>query len=299
MRITHAWSAETASIGVEGLTSMVRVLHVTDAHIALIDERDAEHIESCRQRCQHWGNVRWDNDSSSQGIATHHSFAEIMNDAAELNLDLIALTGDIIDFPSQASIESAAASIANARARTLYTSGNHDWHFPNLQGREELREAWWPRLQPLLDGHAACQRHTIGGIQFLSFDNSTYQVDEEQLAFARQHLQSGIPSVVLLHIPLSVPTLRAPTLARWQAPILIADPDWDRESRHRWETSEDSATTIEFARTVTTSEDLVAVLCGHIHFPQVDSLSNRAAQYVGAPAFAGSKRLVEFYPLPV
>jgi len=295
MKITHAWSDEMASIGVEGLPKTVRLLHVTDAHIALIDDRDAAHVESCRQRCEHWGNSG--KDSSGRGIPTHITFDEIMTGAAELDLDLIALTGDIIDFPSQASIESAAASIAKAHVPTLYTSGNHDWHFPNLAGRELLREAWWPSLQPLHHGHAACHRYEIGGIQFLSFDDSTYQIDEAQLAFAKKHLAESMPSVVLLHIPLSLPTLRGPAIARWQAPILIADPDWEGESRNRWDTGEDTAATLEFVRTVTSAQNLIAVFCGHIHFPHVDSLSTSAAQYVGAPAFDGAKRLVEFRPL--
>ena len=295
MRITHSWSDESARIGIEGLRQTVRVLHVTDAHVALVDERDAEHVESCGSRCEHWGNHRKDADDHS--ISTHETFAAIMADARDLNLDLIALTGDIIDFPSQASIESAAASIARANVPTLYTSGNHDWHFPKLEGRSSLREAWWPALQPLHGGNASCHCVEVGGIQFLAFDNSTYQIDEAQLAFAQMHLSNAMPTVALMHIPLSVPTLRAPTIERWKAPILIGDPDWDLESRERWEAGEDSATTLEFARTLSASTNLIAVLCGHIHFPHVDSLSPSAAQYVGAPAYACATRLIEFFPL--
>lgn len=295
MRITYTWDDETANIGVQGLQTTVRVLHVTDAHIALIDERDAQFAEACQGRCDHWGNHR--RDERDNGIATSITFDEIMTQAGELDLDLIALTGDIIDFPAQASIENAAASIAKARTPTLYTSGNHDWHFPSLEGREPLRETWWPTLEPLHQGHAACHRQEVGGLQFLAFDNSTYQINEAQLAFLNTHLASSTPTVVLLHIPLSLPTLRTPTIERWQAPILIGDPDWDIESRNRWDTGQDSATTLEFAQTVASARSLVAVLCGHVHFPHVDSLSPWAAQYVGAPAFAGARRLIEFHPL--
>ena len=50
MRATHKWSDDTATICVEGLNQTVRMLHVTDSHIALIDDRDAEHIEACQGR---------------------------------------------------------------------------------------------------------------------------------------------------------------------------------------------------------------------------------------------------------
>lgn len=47
MHTTHSWTSNTATIHVEGLSSSVRMLHITDAHVSCIDERDEEHVEAC------------------------------------------------------------------------------------------------------------------------------------------------------------------------------------------------------------------------------------------------------------
>ncbi|MCZ6680728.1 MAG: hypothetical protein O7E52_26155, partial [Candidatus Poribacteria bacterium] len=94
-----------------------------------------------------------------------------------------------------------------------------------------------------------------------------------------------------------LPTLRSAAIERWKAPILIGDPDWELESRNRWGAGEDLPSTLDFVRTLSAAENLVAVFCGHIHFTHADAIRPHAVQYVGAPAYAGEKRLVEFRPL--
>ena len=284
MRVTHTWTDETATIGVEGLNQTVRMLHITDSHVALIDERAGVHVAACERHCQRM--------ASRQG-----TFHKMMAEASQLDLDLIALTGDIIHFPSQASVENARNSIAQVDVPVLYTAGNHDWHFPGLKGRDELRQAWWPTLKPLHHGRAAYARHEIGSIQFLLVDNSTYQINAQQLEFVKTHLANGSPTVLLTHIPLSLPTLRHPTIERWKAPILIGDPDWAIESRDRWGTGDDLPSTLDFVHTLAGAVNLVAVFCGHIHFPHTDSINPNAVQYVGAPGYDSKSRWVEFRPL--
>ena len=166
-----------------------------------------------------------------------------------------------------------------------------------MKGREELRSAWWPALDPLTRGEASYASHIIGGIQFLLVDSSTYQITEDQLAFLQSKLKTDLPTVLLTHIPFSLPTLRDRTIARWKDPILIADPDWPVERRERWKTDADLPSTLEFARAVAMADQVIAVFCGHVHFDHVDTLSLRAVQYVGAPGFDAQKRLVEFLPL--
>lgn len=295
MRITHTWTDETARIGVEGLGRTVRLLHVTDVHVALADDRDADCRQACRKSYDAF--ARYRQDAAGNNIPTDATFDEMMAAAGGLDLDLVALTGDIVHFPARAAVESVALSAAKANVPALYTPGNHDWHFPGIEGRDELRAASRPRLEPLHHGQGAQGRHEIGGIQFLTIDDSTYQVDEAQLAFVRSHLSGGMPTVLLMHIPVSIATLRDRTIERWDSPILIADPDWDSEPRNRWGAGEDLPSTLEFARMLSTADNLVAVLCGHLHFAHADAISPRAVQYVGPPAYLGQKRLVELGPL--
>ena len=284
MRATHTWTQDTATIHIEGLQAPVRMLHVTDAHIACIDDRDAEHQEACeRHRKNHEGRET--------------TFHTLMSGASTLSLDLVALTGDITHYPAQAAIETASKAISQVDVPVLYTSGNHDWWYPHLKDRQDYRTALWPKLDPLTKGQPSHASHTIGCIQFILVDDSTYQVTEEQLAFVQTNLNTDLPTVLLTHIPISLPNLRDRTIEKWKDPILIGDPDWPVERRERWRTDADLPSTLEFARTLVSADNLIAIFCGHIHFDQADSLTRNAVQYVGAPGFDSGKRLVEFLPL--
>lgn len=284
MRTTHAWTSNTATIHVEGLSDSVRMFHLTDAHVSCIDERDAEHVEICAPH-------------QARNIPREPFFHALMDEASTLSLDLVALTGDIIHFPSQAAIESALNGISKVDVPALYTAGNHDWWYPHFKEREDYRTTWWPMLDPLTKGQASHACYEVGGIQFLLVDDSTYQISEEQLAFVQEKLKTGLPTVLLTHIPISLPTLRDRTIERWNDPILIGDPHWPVERRERWRTGADVASTLEFVRTVVAADNLVGIFCGHVHFDHADTVSRTAVQYVTAPGFEAQRRLVEFLPL--
>ena len=99
MRMTHTWTDEAATIRIEGLSQTVRMLHITDSHVALIDDRDAAHQATCESYCERMA-------------SRDETFRKMLADADGLDLDVVALTGDIIHFPSQASVENAVASIS-------------------------------------------------------------------------------------------------------------------------------------------------------------------------------------------
>ncbi|MGH7145922.1 MAG: metallophosphoesterase family protein [Planctomycetota bacterium] len=301
LRATHAWTDTTATIRVAGLAAPVRVLHVTDSHVALTDAADTEHLAKAAPFREKFGRHR--QDAQGRPVYTETSFTEACDIAGREQVDLLALTGDIAHFPSRANVDFIAGKVQAAGVPALYTSGNHDWHFPGDEGRDELRERFWPRLQACYDlapppaNRAACAARDIGGLTFLAVDDSTYQITPAQLQFAREQLARGRPTVLLVHIPISIATLREKTIATWQAPILIGDPDWGLESRTAWDTPADRAETLAFVRLCASAANLVAVLCGHIHFPHADALGPQAMQYVTTPGFAGGLRRIEFLPL--
>ena len=295
MRTTHTWTDDNATIAVEGLTAPVRLLHVTDSHLALIDARDAEQVEACSGVRERFGQNRLDADGN--GIFTEITLAEVMAEAATLGADLLAHTGDLIHFPSQANVDTAMASLGGARTEIMFTSGNHDWLFPGTDTVPGTREENWSKLDRLTGGHPSHQARDIGGIRFVALDDSTYQVTDDQLAFVGEQLTAGLPTVLLYHIPLSLPTLRPPTIARWDKPLLLAEPAWAAGDRELHGIGDDTEATLELARVLTRAENLVAAFCGHVHFAHVDTLSPSAAQYVGAAGFEAGRRLVEFLPL--
>ena len=301
MRALHSWKDGSATILVEGLQRPLRVLHITDVHLGLIDERDGEYIAQC-QGCEERFLHRHQNvDEHGRPLPARAAYAQILASFADQGLDLIALTGDIVDIPMQASVDYALAQLEATGVPFLYTAGNHDWLYPaegdGMLDMEALRTMGWPVLEPLHGGAPAGAVRDIGGVRFLSIDNSTYQITAEQLEFTSMSLAAGLPTVILTHIPLSIPTLRPPTIEIMAGSILLADPGWSMEERRESHVGADTPETLAFVRLLAGAENLLAILCGHIHFAHVDSIAPQAVQYVGGPGFAGEYRLLELRPL--
>lgn len=271
-------------ISVPGLPRATRILHLTDAHFCLVDE-DSPHSTACRERRSRWA-AKEQEDRAKY----------LLQNAPRTNCDLILLSGDIVDFPSQVSINTVRELLDGSGVPWLYVPGNHDWYFPGQKPDAALRRDQSPHLHPLYNGEPSLYwRHEINGLQILGIDNSTYQIESEQLDFARECLHNGLPTVLMLHIPITQPLLREPTIAKWRDPILLGE-HIAEERRPIWAWQEDTAFTAPFIELLYNSPNLVAILCGHVHFAHDEPFGQNAVQLVGAPAFDGGFRLVEFQP---
>ena len=294
MKATHSFTDDSAVIRLEGLTRPVRMLHLTDTHLRFYDERDGERFQGCveyTKRIEEYHRERGTEPDPEK------PFRQSMALAATQDLDLLALTGDIIHFPSPASVEFVIEQITKLGVPAIYTSGNHDVHYTDEPVNAEIRLTRLAALQPLHNGDPDCNARDIGGIRFVSVDNSVPQLSRKQVDFVKAQLQQGQPTVLLFHWPLSLPTLRDAVIEMLGSPPMMGDPDWSTQSRVAWQVSEDTPETLEFVEAVTTAPNVVAVFCGHVHFAHADAINTRAVQYVGAPGFEGGRRLVEFQPL--
>jgi len=294
MKATHSFTDDSAVIRLEGLTRPVRMLHLTDTHLRFYDERDGERFQGCveyTKRIEEYHRERGTEPDPEK------PFRQSMALAATQDLDLLALTGDIIHFPSPASVEFVIEQITQLGVPAIYTSGNHDVHYTDEPVNAEIRLTRLAALQPLHNGDPDCNARDIGGIRFVSVDNSVPQLSRKQVDFVKAQLQQGQPTVLLFHWPLSLPTLRDAVIEMLGSPPMMGDPDWSTQSRVAWQVSEDTPETLEFVEAVTTAPNVVAVFCGHVHFAHADAINTRAVQYVGAPGFEGGRRLVEFQPL--
>ena len=93
-------------------------MHLTDSHLAQVDARDAAHLEAGRRRRDVFSALR--KDAHGHPIPPETSFAEALSNAKAASVDLLALTGDIVDFPSQANLETRPARWKDQRdARCL------------------------------------------------------------------------------------------------------------------------------------------------------------------------------------
>jgi 3',5'-cyclic AMP phosphodiesterase CpdA len=289
--------AEKSIIHIEGLDASLSMMQITDAHVSLIDERDPEQLT--RLKNENYMDQFPNNmlDEKGNPINPSDRFARVIEQAQLISPDLLCLTGDIIHYPTQLAIEFVKNRVEKTGLPVIYTPGNHDWCFSNVPGSHEDRRAGWHKISPLNSDDFECQRYELHGLQFLVLDNSIYQITPQQLGFVRRHLSQGKPSIVLMHIPLSLPTLREAVIQTYQAPLLMADPDWPHDSRMRWGAQADTAETLAFRDLLASSPNLAAVFCGHVHFDHVDNISPWTVQYITGAAFKEKYRLIEFKPL--
>ena len=136
------------------------------------------------------------------------SFDGALKFAKEVNADVITLVGDIFSFPSELAIEWVLSKLDAIDIPYIYIAGNHDWHYEGMKGKlVTLRDKWIEkRLIPLYQGNNPLMAaYDIKWIRFLAIDNSTYEINDEQLSFFSKQVESGLPLVLLVHIPMYAP----------------------------------------------------------------------------------------------
>ena len=293
MQIEHiaADNDDVATIRIEGLERDLKILQLTDSHMAVGDERDpdaAEHVARLRESFQ---------QRTPGGVSAREVFDQALKRGAQEQIDAAVLTGDITHLPTFAAIEIIQQGLKELSVPSLYTLGNHDWHLSHLESSEATRRDYYPRFHGLTGGSPSHQVLELGGVRLITLDNSTYQVNAEQLAFLRQQLAVGQPCLLFVHIPLWVESLMPAVVEMWNAPIVMAPASgWTDESRVRWEKVLDpSPSTRECMELLSTgqSQNVAGIFCGHVHFSHVDEYREGRCQYVTAPGFSGGYRLIQ------
>lgn len=298
--VVHRWTDDTATVQVPGLDRRLAVLHLADSHVSVRDPAEESYWQYGARMDDAYGKPRahWQTKTKALPAAR---FKELLQLAKDPQADLIALGGDIINNPSASSVRYVQQAVWATGVRSLYVAGNHDWHYEGLPGSpDQLREAWIGRsLLPLYEARnplgSAIQ---FGTLNFVAIDNSTYQVSPEQLAYFEKELARGLPTVLLVHIPLWVATGDEKHVSACGDPRWSWDTDrnFEIERRTRWPKSGNLKSTVEFVARVKTADKLVAVLAGHIHRNAEVRLSASAVQYVTRAACDGGFRRITFEP---
>ncbi|OLQ08364.1 hypothetical protein AK812_SmicGene8109 [Symbiodinium microadriaticum] len=214
----------------------LRILHITDAHVSLKDS-DPPHTHRMYSAL-----LNVEDKDTHQMKHPSDQLIKLLRYAKEQNVDLIALGGDIINYPEDGEVNWLVQQLSTAAAGIpfIYTAGNHE--------RPIFAHSAVPSsgMQGLLYGHLR-----IKGVDVYFLDNSNYQVNEEQLEFARQHIASNDPqappAVLLLHMPLALPGVALPPKDPW--PNLQSTRDF-----------------LEFVKSQSAPKGrIVALLTGHVH----------------------------------
>ena len=176
-RIEHALTDDEgqATIAIEGLEGELRLLHITDSHLAEGDGRDEPAAELV---------TRWRESFAQRtpgGMLARQVFDEALARGRAADVDAIALTGDITHLPTHRAIEVIQQSIEEMGRPHIYALGNHDWYFSDLEWSTATRAEHYPRFGAVTGGNPACHSLVLGGVRLIALDNSTYQVSFEQV----------------------------------------------------------------------------------------------------------------------
>ena len=281
----------------EVINESIKVVHIADTHLFKDDERGIPYQEYSNRMAKAYNQTT----HFQTRIKTNpeEAFEQALAFAKEVNADVITLIGDIFSFPSEAAIEWVQSMLKATGIPYIYTAGNHDWHYEGMEGTlESLRDTWIEkRLLPLYQGNDPLMAaYDIKGIKFLAIDNSTYQINEEQLAFFKEQVAGGMPLVLLVHIPMYAPGKKISFGCgnpNWGA---ATDHGFELERRPKWPESGHTKTTLNFHKEVFNAPNLLGIFAGHIHRNSIEIIKGKP-QIVTDDNASGGYLDISFLPM--
>ncbi len=277
------------TVPVAGLTRPYTILHVTDLHACALDEAEAATMTPARRD---YIPPRVGLFSGGRPYPSEAALPVLFDYAAEVEADLLLLTGDILDFPSETNLSLLTRCMEESRVPTLYITGNHDWSFADDYHTGHAAEVYLPRIGALCGGDPHFTYVESDALIVCGVDDSCDRVRSETvdayMALARHARAVGKPLVLSLHVPLHAETLVEDTVRVWGRELCIGEGalgDWD-------------AHTVRFWREVAVNTDYApaAVIAGHVHFNHEDRLPNGVPQYITRTAEDGHCRLLHLVP---
>jgi predicted MPP superfamily phosphohydrolase len=273
---------------IPGLQKTLRILHVTDVHLAECDRRDPQ-----QRRFLAWVDEH-------QGGNALANFDRLIALLPKLAPDFIAFTGDMMDSATHANWEALTTRLRSLRIPYGLTFGNHDWDLPRhgTQDRDQgHRKKLWQKTARACSRHPEFEVFSLAGIRLVFLDNSDYQVSPGQFRRLNRELRKSKPTLLFYHIPVSLPSLRPAVIDKWSDPIMCGEPDWEPMRRRRWRVlAKTPRTTREFRQRVMRDRTIAAAFTGHVHFDHQDRLPSGARQYVTPPLYQSHVRLITLIP---
>ncbi len=274
---------------VKGLKAPFTVLQVTDLHMLAMTDEEAAAMPRPRYD---YIQPRIGLFSEGRPYPPEEVLPVYGAYAREAGADLILMTGDLMDFPSDANIACLGAFIESSPVPVLYVTGNHDWSYADDYHTPHAAEVHLPRIYGLSGTTQSAFVRETEHIVFIAIDNGLERIPAEAVEIYREahaHARAVGKTVVLtMHIPLVVDTLVEDTTRVWRRDICIG----------RNACGADDETSMAFFRAVTEGTELApdAVITGHLHFDHEDVYPNGVTQLITNIASGGHCRLIRLLP---
>jgi len=273
-----------------GLEKPLKVLHISDNHLAYADERDDERKRALASSRQSSFGCKDDRDL--------HTLMEQIEYANE-NCDLIVHTGDMIDFVSHLNLDKAREALSHAK-NCFMIAGNHEFS-------QYVGEAWedtaykmtgYQQVRKGFGFDLLFRSMVFGGVNFVGIDNGYYNVEAWQLERLKMEVKKGLPIVLCMHTPIFEQKLYDYTMARLDnlCSYLMgcSEEQLMLYSEYRAYQQRPTADTMRFIEYVQSAPLICCALTGHMHKPFESVLPGGIVQIVAGAGYDGYAHEVVF-----
>ncbi len=233
------------------------LLHVSDTHLCLADDRDDERkIQLAAHR-------------TTRFPEAEATLAEIERVAKEKNLT-IAHTGDLLDFVSWKNIDEAKRFCDEHDV--FMAAGNHEFSLYVGEAVEDAayRNQSLEKVQAAFKNDIRFSSRKINGVNLIAIDNGYYLFEQEQLDALKAEIALGLPIILFMHTPLYAEDLVAKHLRHEKNVVLyqMAAPEkyLEKYPEDRYRQQKADAVTQEAYDLIVNCPQIKAVIAGHLHY---------------------------------
>lgn len=275
----------TTTLTIPGLSREYTLLQVTDLHSSAYSNEEAKAMKADRRNY-----IAGRRAAFTDGfLLSEERMPYMFGYADTINADLLMLTGDIIDFPSELNMSMMYDNIKALKTPVLFTLGNHDWCFADDYLTPSAAATYIPAFNKMTVGEPADDMFVryveYDEFMIVAVDNSADYVTAETVDKFLALCEKGKPIILMLHVPLHVDSLVADCTKVWSKDLGMGGDTgvcaWSPDVQR-------------FYHAVAEDENspVVAVFAGHVHFNHEDALPNGVMQYITSTAYTGDCRVI-------
>lgn len=271
-----------------GASAPFEVLHVSDTHIALADERDDLRKRELAQRRA----KAFEQDTPGCSLHYYQEACRLANDRGAL----LAHTGDLFDFVSEKHFEIAPELLAMPD-QALFAVGNHEFSlYVGEAFEDEMYKAQtFDRVQAAIGTNdLRFDSRIVNGVNLIAIDDCYYDFSQYALDRLKEEADKGLPILLFLHDPIYSPELCDVILRQANNAALVGVPPEKMEGYTDYRFRQQIATpqTRRFLDYLYGLDLVKAVFAGHLHFSYESALPNGVMQYVTGTQSQNIARLI-------